>query len=165
LGITGTSLEAPSSFVKYGQYLKDYEEWKKKPLIERLISGRPDNPYLIASSGGLEFITGEAEVMLFAKAGEKAYEVYHLVNKETKVIEYVGKTGQGFLTRFEQHLLDPTKEAWINNVTPVLYKGGLSRYGAKFYEQTEILSLKLEKLYNKINAVAEKNWIKYGIKK
>ncbi|MCM0666904.1 RHS repeat-associated core domain-containing protein [Flavobacterium tyrosinilyticum] len=165
LGINGTSLEAPSSLVKYGQYLKDYEEWKKKPLIERLLSGRPENPYMIASSGGLEFITGEAEVMLFAKAGEKAYEVYHLVNKETKAIEYVGKTGQGFLTRFEQHLLDPAKQAWIHNVEPVLYKSGLSRYGAKFYEQTEIISLKLEKLYNKINAVAEKNWIKYGIKK
>ncbi|MCV2486489.1 hypothetical protein OD917_16265 [Flavobacterium sp. SH_e] len=165
LGINGTSLEAPSSMVKYGQYLQDYEEWKKKPLIERLLSGRPDNPYLIASSGGLEFITGEAEVTLFAKAGEKVYEVYHLVNKETQVVEYVGKTNQGMLTRFAQHLLDETKQGWIHNVEPVLYKGGLSKYGAKYYEQMEILNYKLEKLYNRINAVAEKYWIKYNIKK
>lgn len=100
-----------------------------------------------------------------AKGGEKAFEVYHLVNRETQAIEYVGKTSQGILTRFEQHLLDPAKQAWIHNVEPVLFKGGLSRYGAKYYEQTEILAYKLENLYNKINGVAEKYWLKYGIRK
>ncbi|CAD0007112.1 GIY-YIG nuclease family protein [Flavobacterium chungangense] len=104
---------------------------------------------MYASSGALGFITGEAEAMLLAKSGEKAYEVYHLVNKETQIVEYVGKTGQGILTRFEQHLLDPAKQAWIHNVEPILYKGGLNRFGAKHYEQTDILSYKLKNLYNK----------------
>ena len=136
-------------------------QWANLPWYERIITDRPG---VIGGNGGLAFVTGEAEVLLFAKGGEKAYEVYHLVNKETQAIEYIGKTGQGMLKRFEQHLLDPTKEAWINNVEPVLFKGGLTRYGAKYYEQTEIMTYKLEKLYNKINAVAEKYWIKYRIR-
>ncbi|MEP6929845.1 MAG: RHS repeat-associated core domain-containing protein, partial [Flavobacterium sp.] len=141
------------------------EKWTNLPLFERLTTSQPENPYMIANSGGLEFITGEAEFLLLAKGGEKVYEVYHLVNKETKAVEYVGKTGQGIFKRFDQHMLEPAKQAWIHNVEPVLFKGGLSRFGAKYYEQTEILTYKLENLYNKINAVAEKYWIKYRIKK
>ena len=98
------------------------------------------------------------------KGGEKVYEVYQLVNKETKVVEYIGKTSQGMIKRFEQHLFDPAKQAWINNVEIQLIKGNLTKVGAKYHEQTEILRHGLGKLYNRINAVAEKNWIKYGIK-
>ncbi len=137
------------------------KQWEGLPLYKRIFVNRPG---LIGGSGGLAFLTGEAEVLLLAKGGEKVYEVYHLVNKETQLVEYVGKTSQGILTRFEQHLLDPAKETWIHNVEPVLFKGGLNRFGAKYYEQSEILAYKLENLYNKINAVAEKYWIKYGIK-
>ena len=99
------------------------------------------------------------------KAGEKVYEVYKLVNKETGIVEYVGKTSQGMMKRFEQHLLDPAKQAWINNVEQILFKGNLTKFVDKFHELTEILKHGLGKLYNRINAVAEKYWVKYGIKK
>ncbi len=128
---------------------------KKKETIRKL-----DPKYFEPQEFGMglfEFVEGGGAV-------KELYEVYHLVNKETKVIEYVGKTKQGILKRFEQHLLDPTKEAWIKNVEPVLYKGGLTKFQAKYYEQTEILSHGLDKLYNKINGVAQKYWGKYGIK-
>lgn len=138
------------------------KQWEELPLYKRMLIDRPG---VIGGTGGLGFVTVEAEALLLAKTGEKIYEVYHLVNTETQAIEYIGKTSQGILKRFEQHLLDPKKQAWINNVEPVLFKGGLSRYGAKYYEQTQILAYKLENLYNKINGVAERYWIKYGIKR
>ena len=48
---------------------------------------------------------------------------------------------------------------------PVLYKGNLTKFQAKYYEQTLIMKHGLKNLANKINSVAEKNWSKYGIKK
>jgi RHS repeat-associated protein len=110
--------------------------------------------------GAFEWVEGGGLI----KGGEKLYEVYQLVNKETKVVEYVGKTSQGMMKRFNQHLLDPAKQAWIHNVEPVLFEGNLTRFEAKYYEQTQIMSKGLGNLYNRINAVAEKYWIKYGIK-
>ena len=132
----------------------------KKNTIRKFTKEELDSFNTEFGMGVFEWVEGGG----LLKGGEKVYEVYQLVNKETKVVEYIGKTSQGMIKRFEQHLFDPAKQAWINNVEIQLIKGNLTKVGAKYHEQTEILRHGLGKLYNRINAVAEKNWIKYGIK-
>lgn len=133
---------------------------KKKGTIQKLDVEKYSKPQEFGM-GAFEFVEGGGIV----NGGEKLFEVYQLVNKETHVVEYIGKSSQGMMKRFNQHLLDPAKQAWIHNVEPVLFKGNLTRFEAKYYEQTQIMRHGLGKLHNRINAVAEKYWIKYGIKK
>ncbi|WP_343587645.1 FG-GAP-like repeat-containing protein [Flavobacterium sp.] len=49
------SYQALPELVKYN---REYKEWEKKSFIDRLISGRPENPYMSASSGVLGWISG-----------------------------------------------------------------------------------------------------------
>ena len=137
-------------------------EYNNLPFIERLFEDSP-----AYSGGAVEFGSGKG-INLALKAAKnvpKLYEVYRLININSKAVEYVGKTSRGFMKRFGEHLLSPKKQEWIHEVKPFLYKGGLTKFEAMFYEQSLILRYKLVNLRNIINGVAEKNWLKYNIKK
>lgn len=136
---------------------------------DRLIFGSNDSNLQIATfeDNPVSYFMGGAGVKIAKEAvgSSKIYEVYKLINIETKSVEYIGKTSRGFMTRFSEHLVDPLKQEWINSVKPVLYKGNLTKYGAKYYEQSLILKYKLQNLRNIINGVAEKYWSNYGLRK
>ena len=117
--------------------------------------------FSVECNPGYGLITGATE--------KKAiYEVYHLVSTNPATlgkIEYVGITMKGMLNRFAQHLADPNKKFWISEVKPILVEGGvgLTKVEARILEQKEILRLGLSQLKNKINSIATKYFIKYGI--
>jgi hypothetical protein len=141
--------------------------WKK--IGSDILFGKDDPKLQIATfeDNPATYLMGGAGVKFVKSASKssKVWEVYRLINTETKSIEYIGKTSRGFMTRFSEHLVDPLKQDWINSVQPFLYRGNLTKYGAKYYEQSLILKYKLQNLRNVINGVAEKYWTNYGLRK
>ena len=123
----------------------------------------------LLSLGGA-FIPGLSQVKLarnvFKHADEAvdgAYQVYHLINKNTKAVEYVGITKRGTDIRFAEHLLDKKKADWIGDVRPIIMNNGLTKREARIAEQNFINQFKLDNLRNINNSIAPKNWGSFGI--
>ena len=70
------------------------------------------------SGQALGFISGGG----ITKGGQKLHEVYLLVHKETKAVNYVGRTTKGFLNRFKQHMGSSSKKEWIKIWSPYFIK-------------------------------------------
>lgn len=89
------------SLVKFNEYKKDYKQWVNKSLVARLLSGRPENPYMIASSGGLDWISGGGAVKFVKYSGEalsalkKTEAFYGAAQSETAIAEIIAKMKAG----------------------------------------------------------------------
>ena len=82
-------------------------------------------------------------------------------------VRYIGITGRAPGVRIAEQLKSGTAKSLLRyEVVPGAT--GLSRTGARVWEQTSINELGLQKygglLLNKINSIAPKNWWIYGIK-
>ncbi|WP_443946600.1 RHS repeat-associated core domain-containing protein [Pedobacter sp. AW1-32] len=92
--------------------------------------------------------------------------VYQGIDK-AGVVRYVGITERDAAVRFAEHLNSGTAKSLLQ-YRVVDGATGLSRTGARVWEQTLINQFGLQKngglLLNKINSIAPKNWWQYGIK-
>ena len=123
-------------------------------------------------ASGVEFsayflVPGGAEGTALFRGGEEAVELgTHLIYRGIDiegVVRYVGITGREALERFAEHLnaFGTGKELLRYEVVEGLT--GLSRMEAKIQEQMLINEYGLANLLNKINSIAPKNWVRYGI--
>jgi len=101
-----------------------------------------------------------------AVAKENVHSVYKLVDDADNVV-YVGRTRQGVLNRYKQHLGDPKKQDWIHDVFPTEHATNLTLDGARVMEQQLINQYRLQKhggqFYNRINSISPSKWAKHGI--
>jgi len=73
----------------------------KKPYLERVISGRPQSPYMYASSGSLGFISGGGAMKFVQYSGEglkalKSTELYNgVAQSEGAILEIMSKMRAG----------------------------------------------------------------------
>jgi len=88
--------------------------------------------------------------------------VYQGFDKVSGLVKYVGITKRSPLVRFGEHLNSKTSKALLDyRVVPGATN--LSRIDARIMEQTLINQHGLGNLLNKINSIAPKNWLQYGI--
>jgi RHS repeat-associated protein len=84
------------------------------------------------------------------------------------VVRYVGITERSATVRFAEHLNSIGSGKELLNYRVIEGATNLSRTQARIWEQTLINQYGLQKngglLINKINSIAPKNWLKYGIK-
>ena len=150
-----------------------------------------DNPYMYTYQELQDAATVEAEILsmfvpvgeifqalkigwrglnIFSKSGTLINEgtnvVYQGIDK-AGIVRYVGITEREAAVRFSEHLSSGTAKSLLQ-YRVVDGAVGLSRTGARVWEQTLINQYGLQKnggmLLNKINSIAPKNWAQFGIK-
>lgn len=120
----------------------------------------------LAAGGISGIMTSASKVAAKSIAEEGANLVYQGLDK-TGVVKYVGITGRDAAVRFGEHLGSNTAKSFLRyEVIPGATN--LSKTGARIWEQNLINQFGLSKnggqLLNKINSIAPKNWLKFGIK-
>jgi len=94
--------------------------------------------------------------------GQGTNVVYQGFNK-AGIVEYVGITGRDAAVRFGEHLSSGTAKSLLQ-YRVVDGATGLTRTGARVWEQTLINQNGLNNLLNVRNSIAPKYWFQYGIK-
>jgi RHS repeat-associated protein len=116
---------------------------------------------------GLAEVTAEAGGGLTIEAikdlyGSGNYLVCQGIDPLTQEVGYFGMTGRNFAIREAEHLASGTGRASLSySVVPGAE--GLSKLGARIYEQQLINSKGLPNLLNEINSISETYWFQYGI--
>ena len=113
---------------------------------------------------------GEREVVAAKGGGALVEGGSHLVYQGFDAagkVRYVGITGRDAAIRFGEHWNSGTARSLLD-YRVIDGAAGLSKTGAKVWEQTLINQYGLQKnggmLLNKINSIAPKNWFQFGIK-
>ncbi len=119
--------------------------------------------------GECNILVHNADESIFASLDEVFTEIYAIIDTKTNQIIYVGKTEQGIAERFAQHVKE--KGLPIERFEPrALAQGHWTPYKTAEMEQhfmnlhdTKIPKLtdKFAHVFNKVNAISEKKFIKY----
>jgi hypothetical protein len=120
------------------------------------------SPFELLLGSGIASST--VNVLTASKGGTNL--VYQGIDK-AGVVRYVGITERQAAVRFAEHLNSGTAKSLLQ-YRVVDGATGLSRTGARVWEQTLINQYGLQKngglLLNKVNSIAPKNWWQFGIK-
>ena len=129
------------------------------------VVGLEDANWIIdIAAGGLYGLTRSGAVVA---AEQGAHAVYKGIDA-AGVARYIGTTERAPALRFAEHLNSIGTGKELLNYRVMDGATGLSKTSAKVWEQTLINQYGLQKnggyLLNKINSIAPKNWLRYGIK-